>query len=150
MDEDAKCYQSPLLAVRKKDINGEYGTKIRVVLDIRSINEAIVPSSICKFQLPLISELHDRMSGKELFSTMDISQCYHRFAMKPESQRFVVFYHEGIQYKFLRAPFGITSVGSIVQRAISRLIADLPYCQVYIDDIQIATHLDLKYHTECH
>ncbi|KAL0582327.1 hypothetical protein ABG067_007820, partial [Albugo candida] len=57
-ENDAKCYQSPLLAVRKKDLNGEYGKKIRVVLDIRSINEVLIPSSICKFQLPLISDLH--------------------------------------------------------------------------------------------
>lgn len=149
-DADARCYQSPLLAVRKKDLNGEYGKKVRVVLDIRSINEVLIPSSICKFQLPLISELHDRMSGKTLFSVLDLTQCYHRFPMHPNSQKYVVFYHEGRQYKFVRAPFGISSVGSIVQRAISSLLADLShFCQLYIDDIQLFTHNDMKYHTEC-
>ena len=147
---DSICFQSPLLVVRKKDLNGDYGNKVRVVLDIRSCNEALIPNSKDTFQTPLIAELHQKMSGKRLFTTLDLTQCYHRFPIHPDSQKYVVFYHNGKQYQFQRAPFGISTVGSIVQRAISRLFADMTeVVNVYIDDVQLSTHDDLDYHTAC-
>ncbi|KAG2210721.1 hypothetical protein INT45_013565 [Circinella minor] len=45
--------------------------------------------------------------------------------------------------------FGITFVGNLVQRVLQELFSDLPYIQVYVDDLTISTAGPLTYHTEC-
>lgn len=45
--------------------------------------------------------------------------------------------------------FGITHMSSLVQRVLQQLFHDLPYVQVYIDDLTISTKAPLSYHTEC-
>ena len=49
--------------------------------------------------------------------------------------------HRGL-YEDTRLPFGVSSAVSIFQRTIENLLADLPGCVVYIDDILITGETD--------
>jgi hypothetical protein len=45
--------------------------------------------------------------------------------------------------------FGITHKSNIVQRVLQGLFHDLPYIQVYVDDLTISTNGPLSHHTQC-
>jgi hypothetical protein len=45
--------------------------------------------------------------------------------------------HDGQQYMFARAPFGLNPMTSIFQRGVSLILGDLPFVAVYVDDIVI-------------
>ena len=51
-------YNSPIFAIQKKNSDGKYTAKEhRVVIDCRSINNALGPEKLERFPLPLISDL---------------------------------------------------------------------------------------------
>ena len=50
---------------------------------------------------------------------------------------------------YKKAPFGLTHIGNHVQRVLTNYFRDLPWCSIYVDDLQIATSGSLAHHTEC-
>ena len=137
--------------LKRSPITGEPDpNKVRTVLDCRKVNQNLDPAQMDKFPLPLISTLHRQLSKFSLFTTIDLSACFHSFRIRRSDRPVTSFTApNGKQYQFKRAPFGLLNVSSVVQRSITGLFADLDYCVHYIDDIFVATDNDIDTHIRC-
>lgn len=118
----------------RKDLEGNI-TKYRVCLDPRDLNQSLEQCD--NFPLPIISEILDQTAGHKFFTTIDLRQAYHRLPLAKESQPYTAFSHKGRQYMFARAPFGLKPMTSIFQRGMTRILGDLDYVAIYVDDIVI-------------
>ncbi|KAG1130167.1 hypothetical protein G6F38_013472 [Rhizopus arrhizus] len=121
------AFNSPLLTVRKKDANDRTD----------------------RFQLPLIAELHQKMSAATLFTVLDLKQAFHRLPLAEEHRALTAFTFNGQQYQFCRAPFGLTPIPNHFQRVLTTLLHDLPYVTCFIDDLTIGTGPDIEEHIKC-
>ena len=142
-------YNSPLLVVRKKNPDGDYTGDIRVVTDYRLVNQALDPSKLDRYPLPLISDIHQRLSADQLYTTIDLSQCFHSFLIEKKYRPLTCFTYKNKRMVFRKCPFGITHISSHTQRILTDLFNDLPYVTVFVDDITIHTNNDMTYHTTC-
>jgi hypothetical protein len=144
-------HNSPIFAVRKKNSEGEYtGKEHRVVIDCRLINDALDPTKLERFPLPLISDLHRKMSKHSLYTVIDLSQCFHAYKVAKESRPYLTFTDmNGLTWSFAHCPYGLTMVSSHAQKILSNLLADLSeVCTHFIDDVTIHTENNLQKHTE--
>ncbi|KAG2189718.1 hypothetical protein INT46_002651, partial [Mucor plumbeus] len=148
--EPGTPHNSPIFPVRKKNPQGEYAGDCRVVIDCRLINAALDLTKIDRFPLPLISDLHKKMSKHSLYTVIDLSQCFHSFKIKRESRPYLTFTDmNGFTWSFSHCPFGITMISSVAQRILSILFEDLKdQVTNFIDDVTIHTENDLQKHTE--
>ena len=97
IDSPVGCaWNSPLLAVPKKDANGNF-VKSRVCLDPRHINNILADD---KFPIPSLSELLDRVAGSAYFSSLDLEWSYHQFPLAQNDQEKTAFTYNGQQYMF--------------------------------------------------
>lgn len=129
-------YNSPLLAVAKKDDNGRM-TGIRVCADVRLLNKYLQEDD--KFQLPYIPEMLSAFAGAVLFGEYDLSEAYFQFPVSISSQPLTAFTWENQQYMFAGCPFGIKHIPSFFQRFITHLFRDMPFVLPYIDNIAFAS-----------
>jgi len=118
----------------RKDLEGNI-MKYRVCLDPRDLNQSLEQCD--NFPLPIINDILDRTAGHKYFTTVDLRQAYHRLPLAKQSQPFTAFAHKGKHYMFARAPFGLKPMTSIFQRGMMRILGDLDYVAVYVDDIVI-------------
>lgn len=142
-------YNSPLFPVRKKNAQGEYSGDSRIVMDCRLVNAALDPAKSDRFPLPLISELHRKMSKHSIYTVIDLSQCFHSFGIHSSSRRYLSFTDPttGLQYCFAKAPMGLTPLSSFVQRQLTNLFSDLNSVTTnFIDDITVHTEADMDLH----
>ena len=126
-------HNNTLTLTRKKDLLG-LKTKWRVCLDPRPLNKLLPDDN---FPIPLIADILLLIGGHAVYSTIDLTQAYHRLPIQTEHQPFTAFMHNGIQYMFCRAPFGLKPLTSIFQRGMSRILGNLPFVLVFVDDIVI-------------
>lgn len=125
-------YNNSLTMASRRDLDGNI-TKYRVCLDPRSLNRQLEDTDC--FPLPLTTDVQKKVAGFKFFSTIDLSQAYHRMPMDEASQPLTAFTYNGKQYMFARAPFGLKPLTSIFQRGMSQLLGDLHYSDNYVDDI---------------
>jgi hypothetical protein len=128
-------HNNTLTLAAKKDANGNK-TLYRVCLDPRPLN-AHLPDD--NFPVPLISDIMKFAGGNAVFSTVDLKQAYHRLPIHEEDQPLTAFMHDGKQYMFKKAPFGLKPLSSLFQRGMSRILGDLKFVRNFIDDILIAS-----------
>ena len=124
-------HNSPLTLAMKKDAKG-IKSKQRVCLDPRLLNEHLPDDN---FPLPLISDVLNKVAGHAIYSTLDLRQAYHRLPINESDRPLTTFTHDGKQYMFKRAPFGLKHISSLFQRGMSRILGDLPFVGNFIDDI---------------
>jgi len=105
-------HNNTLTLAAKKDANGEK-TLYRVCLDPRPLN-AHLPDD--NFLVPLISEIMQFAGGNAVFSTVDLRQAYHRLPIHKEDRPLTAFTHNGVQYMFKKAPFGLKPLYSIKRK----------------------------------
>jgi hypothetical protein len=127
-------YNLPLTVARKKDLNGER-TKYRVCLDPRAINDVLADVA---YEIPLISDLLERVSGSQVLSTLDIAEAYHQLPIVPEDQMKLAFTWNGTQYMFCVAPFGLKFLTAHFQRMMSAIFAQFGcFVVFFVDDIVV-------------
>lgn len=117
----------------KKDENGDK-TLWRVCLDPRPLNKELPDDN---FPLPLVSDILTRLAGHFIFSTLDLTQAYHRLPIHEADHPLTAFMHQGKQYMFKKAPFGLKPLSSLFQRGMSRILGDLPFVLNFLDDIVV-------------
>ena len=136
------AWNSPLTLADKKDANGNKTGK-RPCLDPRHIN-ALLPDD--KFPIPLISDIFHELSGSSIFTTLDLTAAFHRFKIHESDQPKTAFTHNGQQYMFVGAPFGIKFLSNVFQRVMSQIFKDMPFVRNFIDDIVIMSN-NIEEHT---
>ena len=107
-------FNTPIFPIPKKDPTGAK-TLCRPCMDFRALNDLI---SCDKYPLPLISDIFDALKGSKYFTSLDLKSAYHRFPVLAEHQHKTAFTWNDVQYKFLRAPFGLKNLPSQFQRVI--------------------------------
>src|SRR5277367_2683252 len=130
-----------------------WGTPIVVVLkpngDIRicgdysdTLNPQLEPQ---KYPLPRTEEIFAKLAGGEKYTTIDLKWAFHQIILDEQSQELTTLStHKGL-YKMLRLPFGISPAAEIFQRAIDRVIRNLPGVSAFQDDV-IVTGSNLTEH----
>ena len=125
-------YNSPLLAVKKKDEHGKM-TGVRVCLDVRKLNQALLQDD--KFQIPHILDMLKALAGGKIFGEFDLSEAYFQLQLSKESRPLTAFTWKGQQYMFVSCPYGIKHLPSHFQRYIASIFRDMPFVFCYIDNI---------------
>lgn len=126
-------HNNTLTLAAKKDEDGNK-TLWRVCLDPRPLNKHIPDDN---FPIPLVNDIISRLAGNSIYTTIDLTQAYHRLPIHDEDQPLTAFMHNGTQYMFKKAPFGLKPLSSLFQRGMSRILGDLPFVLNFIDDIVI-------------
>ncbi len=110
---------------------------IRLCVDYRSLNKQCAKDAK---PIPRIEETLSHLSGKVLFSSIDMISGYHQLPLSEESKQYTAFSAgSGKLYAWNRMPFGYTGSGGFFQRCIEDVMSGLlfKHCLVYLDDILI-------------
>ena len=100
-------------------------------MDFRELNKLVIAD---RYPLPLISDIFDALKGAKYFTSLDLLSAYHRFPVLAEHQHKTAFTWNDVQYKFLRAPFGLKNLPSQFQRVIHYVFQDCSFVRTFIDD----------------
>jgi transposase InsO family protein len=130
----------PVMFVPKK--NG----KLRLVVDYRQLNKITRKD---RTPLPLITELRDRLQGKQWFTALDLKGAYNLVRMKEGDEWKTAFRTKFGLYEYLVMPFGLTNAPATFQRMINQVLREYLdiFVVVYLDDILIFSD-DLETHRE--
>ena len=123
-------FNTPIFPIPKKDHTGEK-TLCRPCMDFRALNDLIISD---KYPLPLIHDIFESLKGSKYFTSLDLKSAYHRFPVIEEHQYKTAFTWNDIQYKFLRAPFGLKNLPSQFQHVIHFIFKECPFVKTFIDD----------------
>ena len=126
-------YASPIVLVKKK--NGD----MRMCVDYREINKITQKDS---YPLPLIEDCIDYLSGKCIFTVLDLKSGFHHVRLSDDSIKYTSFVVPDGQWEYLKCPFGLKNAPSVFQRFINRVLRDFldeGLIVVYLDDILVAS-----------
>ena len=130
-------FNSPLLLVPKKNKEGQIVSH-RVCLDVRMLNKILPPTF--NYPVPLIKDIFAKLAGKKVFTTLDLTNAYHRFAVAESDQHKLTFTHlDGQQYCFKKACFGLKFLTSQFSKVLAILFDGLDCVQNFVDDAVIAS-----------
>ncbi|XP_028404164.1 uncharacterized protein K02A2.6-like [Dendronephthya gigantea] len=136
---NAYKWVSPLVVVPKAD-----GKDIRVCIDMRRANEAIVRE---RHPIPTIEEVLYDLNGATVFSKIDLKWGFHQVELTEDSRDITTFVtHRGL-YRYRRLMFGITSAPEKYQKIISDVLAGCNGVANIADDL-IVYGADLSEHDE--
>ena len=121
-------WASPVFFVSKK--NGE----LRLVVDYRGLNAQTQPD---KFPLPLIDVVLDKMHGAKIFSRLDLRNGFYQIRMQPSDIFKTSFTTPLGLYEWVVMPMGLINAPASFQRVMTDIFNDLPFVQVYMDDIVV-------------
>ena len=136
---------SNIVLARKQD------GSLRICLDFRKINSRTIQDA---YHIPRIEETLDRLAGAKWFSCLDLQSGYWQVEMAEDDKVKTAFCigssfagNLGNLFECNRMPFGLTNAPATFQRLMESSLGDLPFCQVYLDDIIIFSgtfreHLD--------
>lgn len=89
------------------------------------------------YPMPSVDDLQEKMSGGTLFSKLDLSRAFAQIKLAEESKKYVtITTHLGL-FQFNRLPYGTSTAPAIHQRAMDRILRDIPSVMCYQDDIFI-------------
>jgi transposase InsO family protein len=126
---DTSPWAAPIVPVKKP--NG----KIRLCGDFKvTINSQIL---VDQHPIPSIDDLLARLNNGQQFTKLDLSDAYLQVDLDEESKHLVVINTPLGLFRYNRMPFGISNAPAIFQRLIDQVIAGIPNCIAYLDDILI-------------
>ncbi|KAG2221668.1 hypothetical protein INT45_002706 [Circinella minor] len=130
------AWNQPLTAVPKT--TGPDGIKKhRLCLDTRGINSALTNND--RHPISNIQEIFSKLSGCNVFTTLDLKAAFERFPVLQKHQQKLSFTFLGKQYSYAKGCFGLKTLSSAFQRVMNILFHDLPFVNCFIDDIIIAS-----------
>ena len=95
-----------------------------------------------QYPLPTLEDLLQELEGGEKFSKLDLSHAYHQIELDPEARKYTTINTQRGLFEYTRLPFGIASAPAMFQRTMESLLADIPMCKPYLDDIIISGKTD--------
>lgn len=85
-----------------------------------------------------MSDIFSNLAGKKVFTTLDLSNAYHRFKVADEDVHKLTFPHNSQTYSFVKACFRLNLLTSQYQKALTTLLDGLDWVQNSVDDGIIA------------
>lgn len=124
------CWASPLHCVPKK--NGQW----RFVGDYRQLNRVTTPD---RYPVPHVHDLLHSLQGKKVFTVIDLERAYHQIPVVEEDiPKTAVVTPFGL-FEFTRMQFGLCNASQTFQRFMNKVLGDLEFVVVFIDDVCIAS-----------
>ena len=141
IEESTAPFASPLHIVPKKD------GKFRFCGDYRGINSLTKPN---KYSLPFIGDAVNNLSGKKVFSVLDIKEAFTHILVKKEHRDYTSIITPFGLYRYKRMPYGLSGASATYQRYMDHILrglrrknADGTESKValfsYIDDLLVAS-----------
>jgi hypothetical protein len=126
-------YNAPCLIVPKKQPN-----TYRLCINYKKLNEGMENDN---YPLPHIQDLMHSLSGKTVFSTLDLTSAFFSLKLDEASRQVTSFSHKGISYCFNRAPMGCKVSPQAFSRAIDLALSGLlgSHCACFLDDVVVAS-----------
>lgn len=118
-----------LVIVEKKD------GSLRLCLDPKNLNNAIKRGH---YKAPSAEAISNHLSGKKVFTVIDMSNCYWHKKLDEESSYLCAFNTPFGRYKFNRMPFGICSASDVAQKMVDDEFSDIPGALAVHDDIIVS------------
>ena len=118
-----------LVITEKKDAS------LRICLDPKPLNVAIKRE---RHIIPTADDVQAQLSGKKIFSVIDMKDCYWQVVLNDDSSYLCTFHTPWGRKRFLRMPFGISSASEVMQKRNESTFADIHGVYVIADDLIIA------------
>ncbi|KAF4455366.1 pol polyprotein [Fusarium austroafricanum] len=133
----------PVMFVPKK--NG----KLRLIVDYRRLNALTIKD---RTPLPLITELKDRLRGKQIFTALDLKGAYNLIRIKEGDEWKTAFRTKFGLYEYLVMPFGLTNAPATFQRMINNVLRQYldVFVVCYLDDILIFSNNEEEHKEHIH
>ena len=138
-------WASPVVIVPKKSAPGEPARR-RMCIDYRRINK-LQPEvtnadggkgCISLVSLPKIDELHAKLKGYKVFSSLDLRSGYYHISLTESAKPKSAFVLSSLgKYQFNRVPFGLTQAPAYFQKLINDVLRGCNFAMGYLDDIII-------------
>ena len=106
----------------------------RFCVDYRRLNDRM-KSDV--YPIPNMEEIIEDMQGYKIFSTIDLFSGYWQIPMRKEFKDLTTFTCKYGTYRFEVMPFGLKNAPATFQRMMSKLLKDVPFARVYLDDVVI-------------
>lgn len=134
-------WSSPLHIVPKK--NGD----IRVCGDYRRLNSITIPD---RYPVPRIKDFTHHLSGKTIFSTVDLNRAYQQLSVREEDvEKTAIITPMGL-FEFPRMCPGLKNAGQTFQRYIHEVLRGLDFVFPFIDDLLLASENETQHREHLH
>ena len=112
---------------------------LRLCLDPKPLNAAIKREN---HTIPTAEDVQYQLSGKKLFTVVDMKDSYWHVQLDEESSYLCTFHTPWGRKRFKRMPFGISSASEVMQKRNERTFSDIQGIHIIADDIIIAAKTD--------
>ena len=110
--------------------------KIRICVDLRSLNRSLVPTTKSAFPIPQVEESFEKLGKAEVISKFDLIHGYWSLLLDDSSKARTAFYFLGKLYQFTRCPFGGSTIPARFCQFVSKMLRGLEERTfAYFDDI---------------
>ncbi|XP_062701081.1 uncharacterized protein K02A2.6-like isoform X1 [Aedes albopictus] len=109
--------------------------KLRICIDPKPLNECIKREH---FLIPTQEDLFSSLSGKRVFSVLDLSSGFWQMELDRDSSDLTTFMTPFGRFRWKRVLFGLNNAPEMFQRKMVSIFGDIPGVVVYFDDVLIA------------
>lgn len=107
---------------------------LRLLVDFRRLNRYLRRSP---YYVPKIREILLRLDKAKCMTTLDANMGYFARRLARESRSFTAFCLTFGKFQFKRLPMGISTAPDEYQAGMEKILGDLPFVIVYLDDVLI-------------
>ena len=136
IEESSSDWQFPIVALRKKD------GSLRMTIDLRQLNAITVKD---QFPMPRVDEFFELVVQARIFSQLDLRKGYYQVPLKKEDRPKVAFAADRRLWQFKRMPFGACNAPATFQRMMTKILGDLKFVFVYLDDVLIFSNNKIEH-----
>ena len=108
-------YCSGLVIVRKPD------GSLRICVHYKDLNAKTADDG---YQLPLVEDQMNRLSGSKFFTALDLFRGYHQLKLAPEACALTAFNGNGVHYEYVVLPFGPKNGPAAFARFIYKIVGE--------------------------
>ena len=130
IEHSTSSWSSPCVLIPKPD--GSY----RLCTDYRKVNEVTATDS---YPIPRIEDCIDKIGSSKFISKFDLLKGFYQVPLTERAKEISAFVTPDGLYQYKVMPFGMKNSPASFQRLVNTLTADIPNCEVYIDDAVIFT-----------